>query len=67
MKVPETCVQREDDAASASDNLSSAHLAADQIGTKLVGSHGHFDGLVVLCWHVYVAHENAARGTIVSV
>lgn len=37
-----------------------AYLTADQVGTKLVGSHGHLQWLVVLCWDVYVAHEQAA-------
>lgn len=38
-----------------------AHLAADQIGPKLIRAHRHFHRLVVLRWHVDIAHENAVH------
>jgi hypothetical protein len=36
-----------------------AYLVADQIGSKLVCTHRHLQGLVVLCRNIYVAHKHA--------
>ena len=37
-----------------------AYLVADQVRSKLIGTHWHLKRLIVLGRNIYVAHEEAA-------